>query len=275
MSFILAVIVGIIGGAAAVLPLSGSAYASIIAGLFGFSGSGEDYLLMCVFTEVGTLAPIIITYRKYFHEMQKAISLSLRGEGRQEILARPRRTMGLIAAGTIPLLLGAVFRKQIAILYHNYLFIGIALIGTGLIILASEKFMEEGEMKEGQFSPLSALFVGFGQAVAMLPGFSRTAVAVAMTKARGGEDGFAFRFAMLLAVPAIVCSLIGDLIGTIGADVNRKLIPMYLVSMAFSAITSFAALNIGRRMYKRGLYIYFSYLSIPVGAVSILAGLLF
>jgi len=274
MTFILAVVVGLIGGAAAVLPVSGSAHTAIIAGLFGLKGSPEDFMLMSLFVEAGALAAIIIAYRKYIREILRTVKMTFSGEG-QSAPKRTRRSIGLICAASIPLILGIAFRRQVALLYNNYLFIGIALIGTGLVILSSEKYMDEGAMKEGTFSPGSALITGFGQLVAMLPGFSRIAAVIAFTKSRGGESGFAYRFALILGVPAIVGCLIGDLIGTIGTAVNRKLIPVYLVGTLFAACSSFVAINLGRRAYKKGTFIYFAYYSFPLGVVTVIAGLLF
>ena len=114
-----------------------------------------------------------------------------------------RRLILLIIVGTLPLFAVLPIKDKVQALSSNMVFIGAALIVTGLLLFASDR-VKKGRKTEASAGILSALIVGVGQAIATMPGISRSGMTITTGCFVGYERRFAVRFSFLLSIPAVL-----------------------------------------------------------------------
>ena len=139
---------------------------------------------------LGTLAAVVVYYRSDLAAMVK--------------FDRPaRRLITLLVIGTIPAaLLGFIFKDKVAELIEDPGTVAIMLIVTGLVLLATE-LLRLGDKKITDISPLDSLLTGLAQALALIPGISRSGMTISAGLVRGVGKQEAARFAFLLGIPVI------------------------------------------------------------------------
>ena len=178
---------GLIQGLTEFLPISSSAHLVLIPAML--DREGPD-LATTAMLHLGTLAAVIVYYRYDIAEMAR--------------FDRPaRRTITLIAIGTVPaVVLGLVFRDRIEELVADPSRVAIMLVITGVILLATG-LLRVGDKRVRDIGSLDSLLVGFSQALALIPGISRSGMTMSTGLARGMGKVEAARFAFLLSVPVI------------------------------------------------------------------------
>ena len=127
-----------------------------------------------------------------------------------------------------------------------------------------------GKKNSRTMSVKDALVIGLAQAVAVIPGISRSGVTLSVGMSRGLSKSYAMRFSMLLSLPAVVGSLLVSLAKAIGADINWSYFPAYLVGMIFAGLTGFLAINLLKSILKRGKFGRLAYYCWGVGIVTML-----
>ena len=202
MPLLEAALLGIIQGATEFLPISSSGHLSIARWLFGWDDPG---LAFDAAVHAGALAAILWAYRR-------GIAALLRGllsAGAPPVDGvRPRRLLVLGIAGTIPLAAAGAIAWQ---LLENQLRDPTAaaafLLATGLIIIAAERLHRrrtEPERRALAELPLpKAALIGIAQAVAVIPGVSRSGMCISAAMSLGQSREAATRFAFWLAIPAL------------------------------------------------------------------------
>ncbi|MCA9085660.1 MAG: undecaprenyl-diphosphate phosphatase [Planctomycetaceae bacterium] len=184
-----AIILGVVQGIAEFLPISSSGHLVIADKLmeeFSGHGFGEAGLSLNVALHVGSLFSILAVFWR-------------------DILGlwNQWRVCGLIILATIPVgLIGVLFEDQINSAFTEPLFVGCALLLTAVLLLVGQK-MESGSVVVPELPWLKALIIGLFQAVAIIPGVSRSGSTIAGGMLVGLERSAAARFSFLLAIPPI------------------------------------------------------------------------
>ncbi len=178
---------GLIQGLTEFLPVSSSGHLVLIPALL--DREGPD-LATTAMLHLGTLAAVVVYYRSDLAAMVK--------------FDRPaRRLITLLVIGTIPAaLLGFIFKDKVAELIEDPGTVAIMLIVTGLVLLATE-LLRLGDKKITDISPLDSLLTGLAQALALIPGISRSGMTISAGLVRGVGKQEAARFAFLLGIPVI------------------------------------------------------------------------
>ena len=181
------ILLGIIQGLTEFLPVSSSGHLVLFHDLFDFH---DNSLLLDVFLHVGTLVPVLIVFRNDI----------------ASLLTTRRRWLPLLAAGTVPVVLAGVLlyeRLEASAITSGW--VGLLLLINGAMLVAGSRL----EARRAARSPgwLHAAAVGVAQAVAILPGISRSGSTISTGLATGLEREDAARFSFLLAIPAIVLAL--------------------------------------------------------------------
>ncbi|MBN1918572.1 MAG: undecaprenyl-diphosphate phosphatase [Verrucomicrobia bacterium] len=186
-----AVLLGIIQGLTEFLPVSSSGHLVIFQDLFGFN---EHSLMLDVFLHAGTLMPVFIVFRRDI----------------AALFTTRRPWIWLIAAGTVPIVVvGALFYEPLTRAFASSRLVGALLLFNGAILLAGSRLGRTGATRSAGW--LHAGAVGLAQAVAILPGISRSGSTISTGLATGLDREDAARFSFLLAIPAILLALAHDL----------------------------------------------------------------
>ena len=137
-----------------------------------------------------------------------------------------RRMILFIILGTLPLFLILPVKDYVEGLYQNPIFIGCAFLGTGLILFLSDR-LSRGSKTIKNASIVDVLLVGCGQALATVPGISRSGTTISVGLARGFSREFAVKFSFLLSIPAVLGANILSLIDAVQEGIDWTLMPVY------------------------------------------------
>ncbi|MCU0308105.1 MAG: undecaprenyl-diphosphate phosphatase [Thermoleophilia bacterium] len=201
MSWLEAIVLGVVQGLTEFLPISSSGHLRIVPALFGWEDPGAGFTAVI---QIGTVAAVLIYFRRELWRITTTWLRSLRDPALRPTL--DARMGWYVIVGTIPIsILGLAFADQIETTARNLYLIGAMLIGFGLVMQVIDttsrkvRSAEDAQMKD-------AIAVGFAQALALIPGVSRSGATISAGLLLGMNREAAARFSFLLSVPAIVLS---------------------------------------------------------------------
>jgi undecaprenyl-diphosphatase len=201
VSLLEAVVLGIVQGLTEFLPISSTAHLRIVPAFAGWEDPGAAFTAV---TQLGTMAAVVLYFRTDLLRISRAWLRSLgRPELRRELDAR----IGwYIVLGTVPIgIFGVLLKDQIETGARDLYLIGIALIVLGLILLLAERVGRRERSLE-QIQTRDGFTIGLAQALALVPGVSRSGATITAGLFMGLDRTAAARFSFLLSVPAVVLS---------------------------------------------------------------------
>lgn len=235
------IVLGIVQGLTEFLPVSSSAHLVFLERIFNIS----DYQLdIAVILHLGTTLALIIFFYKDVLEMlrdKKALLLIL---------------VVTVITGTI----GVLGKDFIEGLFSSVKLAAAALIITGLVLLATRKFMAA---KKDKINFSDAGILGLTQAIAIIPGISRSGITVSTLLFRGINRQEAFRFSFIAAIPAVLGAALLEA-KHIGTMCN---LGELLVGFIFSFIFGLLALWIFKKVIDKAKLYYFGYYCIIIAIV--------
>lgn len=272
MSFLNAVLLGIIQGVAEFLPISSSGHLSIAQNLFGLGMEGTNDMFFDVLLHLGTLLAVFVAYWQEIREMLveffRAISDLCHGK-KQDKLPGARRLIGMLIVGTLPLFVILPIKDAVEGLSQNTYFIGGALLVTGCLLIACDR-VRKGRKNEDTAPMRDALLVGISQAIATCPGISRSGMTISAGCFCGFERRFAVRFAFLLSIPAVLGANILHIADAVETGIDPALLPGYLVGVAVAAVSGYLCIRLLKMIAEKGRFGAFSYYCWGMGIVTIL-----
>ena len=278
MSILDAVILGLVQGIAEFLPISSSGHLAILHNLFNMSDLGSSHMFFDVLLHFGTLIAICFMYWTDIRAMFTQTADLLSGRTVDEAGRRRRfpeaRMLMLIIAATLPLVLILPVHKYIEALSNSTVFVGIALVLTGCMLLVSDK-MERGTKTEKNMLFTDAVIIGLCQCVATLPGLSRSGTTITAGIATGHDRGYAVKFSLLMSIPAVLGATLLELIDAIKTGIDPKLIPAYLFGMIAAMISGVLSIGLLRMIARKTRFGGFSYYCWVVGVLTIILSLIF
>lgn len=271
MSYLTAVLLGLVQGVTEFLPVSSSGHLAIAEQLLNLQGASNVPGFFDVLLHLGTLVAVFIAYWDDIRDMIVEFFAGI-GDLAHHSTPNPvppaRRLILLIIVGTLPLFVMVPFRHFFSSLGDNMYFIGGALIFTGILLFASDR-VHHGRKTEKTATMLDALLVGIGQAVALCPGISRSGMTITTGCFAGFERKFAVRFAFLLSIPAVIGANILSLKDAIDAGIDWASVPAYLVGVAVAAVSGYACIRLLRYIADKGRFGAFAYYCWAVGALTL------
>jgi undecaprenyl-diphosphatase len=201
VSILEAIVLGIVQGLTEFLPISSTAHLRIVPAFAGWEDPGAAFTAV---TQLGTMAAVLLYFRHDLRRIAEAWLRSLRDrEVRRELDAR----IGwYIVLGTIPIgIFGVIFKDQIETGARDLYLIAIALIVLGLVLGVAERVGTRERTLE-QVTTKDGLVIGFAQALALVPGVSRSGATITAGLFMGLDRPSAARFSFLLSIPAVVLS---------------------------------------------------------------------
>jgi len=195
MSIIHAILLGIIQGLTEFLPVSSSGHLVLFQKIFGIS---EPALLFDTMLHAGTLAAVVAVLWKDIWAILRKLNQPL--------------TLYLIIA-TVPTVIAAlVFRKQLEMAFETGHFLGFAFLATSALLAGAELLARRSVASlRSSMTWLDALVIGLMQAVAIIPGVSRSGATLSGALSRRLDRDFAARFSFLLSIPAILGAVVFQL----------------------------------------------------------------
>ncbi|NCB52637.1 MAG: undecaprenyl-diphosphate phosphatase [Clostridia bacterium] len=273
-----AVILGVVQGIAEFLPISSSGHLSILQNLFGMTTMENGHMFFDVLLHFGTLISICVVYWQDIVEMVRDLGTmfaggAARGKASTSNLSAAR-LLFMIVIGTIPLFLVLPVNGYVEQLYYRTVFIGAALILTGCMLFVADK-MVPGKRNEKTMRIRDALIIGVCQAVATIPGLSRSGTTISAGLATGLDRQFAVKYSFLLSLPAVLGANILSLVKAIKVGVDVSLIPAYLIGMVVAMVFGIFAIGLVKRIAGKGKFGYFAYYCWVVGLLTIILSLIF
>ena len=197
MSLLVAAVLGVVQALTEFLPVSSTAHLLVFGELFGQSLSDDRFRAFVAIIQTGTTLAVIIYFRA---ELWRLASGALSGLARGRPLGTPEaRLAWLIVLGTIPAAVaGKLLERRIEALGNGV--IAFSLIAWGLVLLAAERFASH-RRRISDVALGDALAIGAGQAMALVPGTSRSGATITTGMALGLRREDAARFSFLLSVP--------------------------------------------------------------------------
>jgi undecaprenyl-diphosphatase len=196
-----AIVLGIVQGLTEFLPVSSTAHLRIVPAFVGWKDPGAAFTAV---VQLGTMAAVLVYFRTELVRIAIAWLSSLRRpEQRLDVDAR----LGwYILLGTVPIaLFGFSFRGAIETDARSLYLIGVALIALGLLLLLAERLATH-ERGLRSLNRRDATVIGFAQALALVPGVSRSGATLTAGLFMGLDRPSAARYSFLLSVPAVVLS---------------------------------------------------------------------
>lgn len=261
MELIEALILGIVQGLTEFLPVSSSGHLEIVKYLLNDDSLAEQSMLTTVFLHFATaLATVVVFWKDILNIIKSIFSKENNSE---------RSFVVFIIISMIPAaFIGVFFDDIIDTFFHRKIvFVGFMLLVTGLLLLISERV----KTKAKDIGIKEAIIIGVSQAVAILPGISRSGATIATSLILGVGKEKAARFSFLMVVPLILGKMAKDLLS--GDFTQNMPSVLYLVVGFFAAfMTGIAACTWMIKIVKKSKLSYFAAYCFLVGISVIILG---
>lgn len=242
MGLVEAIVLAVVQGLSEFLPISSSGHLVLVPHFFGWPDQG---LAFDVAVHVGTLLALLVYFRRELTVMAFAWLRSLGGKH-----DRDSRLAWQILVGTVPVgLAGLCFGDYIEEHLRQPLFVAGTLTVFGLLMYAADRF-GRGARDEYGLSWPQAIAIGIAQALALMPGTSRSGVTMTAGRALGLSRSGAARFSFLLAVPGIGAAGVYEGMKLLNGDAPVDWTPI-VVGLLLAALSGIACIHFLIRFIER------------------------
>ena len=263
ISWFEAIVLGLVQGITEFLPISSSAHIFVVSQLLGWQDPGAAFTAV---SQIGTELAVIVFFRRDIARIISAWSKSLfKPALRSGIDAR----MGwYIIVGTIPIaVIGLIFSHQIETAARNLWLVSGTLIGFGIILGVADA-LGRHRLALANLNAKDGILFGLGQALALIPGVSRSGATISTGLMLGYTREAAARYAFLLAIPAVVASGLYEAT-KIGSDPTVEWGPTILATV-IAFVTGFAVIAWLLRWVSTRSYLPFVIYRIALGLLLII-----
>ncbi|MCR6647313.1 MAG: undecaprenyl-diphosphate phosphatase [Cellulomonas sp.] len=240
-----AIILGLVQGLTEFLPVSSSAHLRIVGDLLG----GDPGAAFTAITQLGTETAVLLYFRRDLARILTAWWQALRGRYGTDLRSRLGAPVGqradhdalmawFIALGTVPIVvLGVLLQDEIEKTFRNLWLVVVTLAGFALVLGWADKISRRSKPLE-QLSPRDAVQFGFWQALALIPGVSRSGGTITGGLLMGYTREAAARYSFLLAIPAVFGSGLFQLVKSVD-DFGKAGTPGFGVTMLATVVAFF------------------------------------
>ena len=264
MSYLEAIILGFIQGLTEFLPVSSSGHLELMKAIQGQEITGESGMLMTVVLHFATALSTILVFRKDIGEIFKGI---FQFKLNEEFYFSLKILLSMIPA----VIVGVLFEDELESLFTGkIMFVGWMLLLTGaLLILADRAKNSDKKVGFGH-----AVIIGVSQAIAILPGVSRSGSTIGTSVLLGIDRSNAARFSFLMVVPLILGKMAKDLLDyklAVGPETSEDTLGIGVLIAGFIAafVTGYFACTWMIQLVKRSKLTYFSIYCFAIGTVAI------
>lgn len=265
MSFLEAIILGIIQGLTEFLPVSSSGHLELVKAIQGQDLTGESSMMMTVVLHFATALSTVVVFRKDILQIIKGL---FQFKVNDEFMFSLKIILSMIPAAIV----GVMFDDILESFFNGQiLLVGCMLIITGLLLFLADRSKNTNK----EVSVSNSIVIGIAQAIAILPGISRSGATIGTSVLLGVDRSKAARFSFLMVVPLIFGKIAKDMTsdefrGMISGKVDIG-ISFGIISVGFIAafVTGIIACTWMISLVKKSKLSYFSYYCFIVGLVAI------
>ena len=254
------ILLGIIQGITEFLPVSSSGHLELAKWFIGYEATASESLLMTVVLHAATALSTVLVFRKDIIEIIADIFSYQWNAGKKFAL--------FIIISMIPAaIIGIGFEDWMdQHLTGNIPVVGICLIITAVLLWLADKAKDSGKSVNAK----SALIIGIAQAIAILPGISRSGATIATSVILGIDRSKAARFSFLMVVPLILGKMAKDILD---GDLTSESTPVFALTLGFIAafVTGWAACVWMIKLVKSSKLKYFAYYCLAIGLISLIS----
>jgi len=255
-------ILGLIQGFAEFLPISSSGHLALMENWLGFSGS--EAVSVTVLLHLGTLISVLVVFRHevwdLIKELFKLLGEIFTGKG-FHLRKNDTRKLGImIIIATIPAaIVGYLLDKKIEEVFSVIMYIGCCFIITAILLFVAER-VGKGRRDLDKANFRNSLVVGLFQAVAILPGISRSGSCIVGGLLLGFTRELAVKFAFLISIPAVLGAVVLNIPTAIKEGFGGSLLLPGLFGMLVAAISGYLAIKLmlkvvtGKKLYIFSIY---------------------
>ena len=265
MNWFEALVLGLIQGLTEYLPVSSSGHLAIGAHLFGING--EDNLTFTIMVHVATVLSTLVI-------LWKEIDWILKGLFKFQMNEETKYALNIVIS-MIPVgVVGLFFKDQVEEVFGSgLLIVGIMLLVTACLLTFS--YFAKPRQKEN-ISPLHAFIIGLGQALAVLPGLSRSGTTIATGLLLGDKKEKMAQFSFLMVIPPILGEALLDLLKGLKGEEALCGIDAFPMIVGFVAafVSGCLACKWMINIVKKGKLVYFGIYCAIAGAVTIICSII-
>ena len=273
MDIIQAIIIGLVQGLTEFLPVSSSAHLIFAQQALGV---GDVGLAFDVLLHVGTLVAVIVYFFNDIVNMIKGFLLSLvdlkNGNFMGELKKDPYKKLAwLTILATIPIgIVGVLFNDIVESMFMGLTVPAFLLLITGCLLYVSQR-MNSGRIDVRNITLKEALIMGCGQALAILPGLSRSGTTIAAGLFAGLDKEFAAKFSFILSIPAILGAAVFQLKDLSGGSIE---IGACIAGFIVAAISGYLAISFLLKIVREKSLDIFAYYCWIVGIIVLVGSLI-
>lgn len=258
MNWIEALILGIIQGLTEFLPVSSSGHLEIAKALLGNTSVAEQSMITTVVLHGATALATIAVFRKDIAEIFLGL---FQFKWNNETKFSLRIIISMIPAA----LVGLFFEEQIEVLFENQIMlVGFMLLITGGLLILADK----AKTNDKGVTNTNAFLIGISQAIAILPGISRSGATISTSVLLGIDRTKAARFSFLMVVPLILAKMGKDLLSGEVSIADANVFPLTIGFIA-AFVTGLLACTWMIKLVQKSKLSYFAYYCFVVGIIAI------
>ena len=258
MSYLEAIILGLIQGLTEFLPVSSSGHLELAKAIFGDNSLPEESFTFTVILHFATALSTLVVFRKEVFEILKGI---FQFKWNEEMIFSLKIIISMLPA----VLIGLLFEKQLQAFFGGrILLVGCMLLITATLLL----FADRAKNTTKNVSYTNALIIGVSQAIAMLPGISRSGATISTSVLLGVDRTKAARFSFLMVVPLIFGKVGKDILG---GEISFESSQIGIMGVGFVAafISGLFACNWMITLVKKSKLSYFAIYCTIIGLIAI------
>jgi undecaprenyl-diphosphatase len=258
MEVIDAIFLGIVQGLTEFLPVSSSGHLEIAKAMLGDQSVPEESLMVTVVLHFATALSTIVVFRKDVAEI-------LGGLFSMQWNEETKFSLKIIISMIPAVFVGLMFEEELESLFGGSLtFVGFMLLITSLLLWLADKAKHTGK----PVSYKDSIVIGIAQAIAILPGISRSGATISTSVLLGNDKGKAARFSFLMVVPLILGKIAKDLLSGDLANTSIDFVPLTAGFIA-AFIAGFAACTWMISLVRKSKLSYFAIYCFVVGIIAI------
>ena len=260
MNLLIAILLGVVQGITEWLPVSSSGHLVLLQHIFG----GSNSVIYDIMVHGGTLLAVILYFWKDFVKMLKDVILSFVEFPKKRIGSfEERKLTWFVLIATLPIaIVGVALNDYVESIFNNLLLVGVSFIITGIWLLSTRWSSSGKSISFGR-----SFLVGLAQAVAIIPGISRSGSTIATGMLLGFSKEDAARFSFLLSIPTIGGAFVYEVLGT---PMNDVLTAPNIAGFITSFIVGLLTIRFLLYTIKKGRFYAFALYVIPLGIITIL-----
>jgi undecaprenyl-diphosphatase len=235
-----AVALGVVQGLTEFLPISSTGHLILVPALFDWRGGVVDTLSFDVALHIGTLIALLVVF---WRDWVRLVAAGLGSLATRSLKEPDARLAWLIAVATVPgAVAGVLFQRQVETVLRNPLVIGVMMVLVALLLAAIDWISDRRHGEYG-LGFGAALAIGCGQALALVPGVSRSGATIGVGLLAGLTRDAAARFSFLMSTPIILGAVLKE-----SVDVGRHGLPSgeiapFVLGIAAAGITGYACIR--------------------------------